>query len=271
MRRPDVRVCEDARRRRKSDWRPKAGLLGVALICVPGVLRLSAAEAPLIAVDVGHSAARPGAVSARGRPEFAFNQELAVVVDRTLRERGFRTQTIGVGGDVNDLAARTALAADAGSDFFLSIHHDSVQPQYLEAWMVNGREQRYSERFSGFSLFVSRKNPRPAESLLCAQEIGAALRAAGQSPSLHHAEPIRGENRPLADASNGVYFFDDLIVLKTARTPAVLVEAGIIVNPNDELRLRQPVLQRRIAGALADGLQRCLDGPARQGDTSKQR
>jgi N-acetylmuramoyl-L-alanine amidase len=246
-------------------------ILGIALVCATGAPRLFAAEAPLIAVDVGHSAARPGATSARGRPEFAFNRDLAIVVDRTLRDRGFRTRLIGVGGDINDLASRTELAADAGADVFLSIHHDSAQEQYLQAWVVDGREQRYSELFSGFSLFVSRKNPRPAESLICAQEIGTALRAAGQSPSLHHAEPIPGENRPLADASNGVYFFDDLVVLKTARMPAVLVEAGIIINPHDELRLRQPALQRRIAEALAEGLRRCLGWPARQRDTGSQR
>lgn len=257
--------------RRRSPPGLRAVILGGVLACALAAPGLSAAEPPLIAVDVGHSSARPGAVSARGRPEFTFNRDLAVAVDQALQDRGFRTRMIGVGGDVNELSARTASAADADADFFLSIHHDSVQEHYLEGWTVDGREQRRSNRFSGFSLFVSRKNPQPAESLVCARQIGEALRGAGQSPSLHHAEPIRGENRPLADAANGVYFFDDLIVLKTARTPAVLVEAGIIVNSDDERSLRQPALQHRIAGALADGLQRCLAWPTRQEDTGKQR
>ena len=82
--------------------------------------------------------------------------------------------------------------------------------------------------FPSYSLFVSRKNSQPEVSLACAQAIGEALRAEGQTPSLHHAEPIPGEGRPLADATNGVYFFDDLIVLKTARSPVVFVEAGIV-------------------------------------------
>lgn len=246
-------------------------MLGGMLFCAVAAPGPSAAEAPLIAVDVGHSSARAGAVSARGRSEFAFNRDLAVAVGQALQDRGFRARMIGVGGDVNELPARTASAADAGADFFLSIHHDSVQEQYLEGWTVEGRAQRRSNRFSGFSLFVSRKNPQPAESLVCARQIGEALRAAGQSPSLHHAEPIHGENRPLADAANGVYFFDDLIVLKTARTAAVLVEAGIIVNSDDERSLSEPALQHRIAGALADGLQRCLAWPTPQEDTRKQR
>lgn len=249
-------------RRDRRQWGCRAAFLSVLLAWVfGGGVAASAADAPLIAVDVGHSLARAGATSAKGRPEFSFNRELALVVGEVLRARGFRTRLIGDRGDADDLTARTAAAA--GADFFLSIHHDSVQPQYLEAWMVDGREQRRSDRFSGYSLFVSRKNAQPEASLVCAQAIGEALRADGQMPSLHHAEPIRGENRPLADATNGVYFFDDLIVLKTARSPAVLVEAGIILNPNDEEVLRQPQTQRRIAAALADGLQRCLNAPAR--------
>lgn len=250
----------ERRHRRRRRCRPAFLPLLLAGVFA-GSVAASAAEAPLIAVDVGHSLARSGATSASGRPEFAFNRELAMVVAEVLRERGFRTLLIGDRGDADDLTARTAGAG--GVDFFLSIHHDSVQPQYLETWMVEGREQRRSNRFSGYSLFVSRKNAHPETSLVCAQAIGEALRSQSQTPSLHHAEPIRGENRPLADATNGVYFFDDLIVLKTARSPAVLVEAGIILNSNDEAVLRELSTQRLIAAALADGLQRCLSAPAR--------
>lgn len=36
-------------------------------------------------------------------------------------------------------------------------------------------------------------------------------------PSLHHAEPIHGENRELLDTTLGIYRFDDLTVLKKTR------------------------------------------------------
>jgi N-acetylmuramoyl-L-alanine amidase len=220
----------------------------------------SATERPLIAIDVGHSRSRPGAVSARGEPEFAFNRGLALAVERVLRDHGFRTRLIGEQGDIEKLADRSAAAASAGAAFLLSLHHDSVQPQYLETWQVDGRQQRYSDRYSGFSLFVSRSNPDADDSLRCARAIGEQLRNRGYVPSLHHAEPIRGENRPLADASNGVYYFDDLVVLKTAAMPAVLVEAGIILNRRDELVLREASTRERISQAIAGGLARCLRG-----------
>ena len=64
--------------------------------------------------------------------------------------------------------------------------------------------------------------------------------AAGEKPSLYHAEPIAGENRLALDRRLGVHRFDGLAVLKTATMPAVLVEAGVIVNPDDEARWRGP-------------------------------
>ena len=97
-----------------------------------------------------------------------------------------------------------------------------MQQKYIDA----GRQRE----FAGFSIFVSQRNPRYEESLRCAKAIGEALVAAGEKPSLYHAEPIAGENRPLLDRRLGVHRFDGLAVLKTATMPAVLVEAGVIVN-----------------------------------------
>lgn len=209
-----------------------------------------------IAVDVGHSLARPGAVSARGTPEFEFNRELALTLRQALDQRGFRAQLIGERGDMDELPPRTQAAKGAG--FFLSIHHDSVQPHYLAEWETGAERRRYSDRFSGFSLFVSRHNPDLRTSLACASAIGHALREQGFSPTKHHAEPIPGENRPFADEVNGVHYFDELVVLKTAAMPAVLVEAGIIVNREDELLLQMPATRSNIAHAITRGLERCL-------------
>jgi N-acetylmuramoyl-L-alanine amidase len=249
-----------ARRRRLLVVGEPAAVAVVAFAFALAGTAAIAAAPPVIAIDVGHSLSRPGAISARGEPEFAFNRGLALVVERVLRQRGFRTRLIGEQGDVENLTDRSARAASTGATFLLSLHHDSVQPQYLESWPVNGHERRYSDRFSGFSLFVSRANPAPEQSLACARAIGGELRRSGFSLSRHHNEPIPGENRPFADAENGVYYFDDLVVLKTANMPAVLLEAGIIVNRDDEIALAEPKTRERISQAIADGLVRCLRG-----------
>ena len=198
-------------------------------------------------MDVGHYAAEPGVISASGRPEFEYNRDLALEVKAELERTGQRVRLIGERGDHAVLHARPRQAA--GADLFVSIHHDSVKERFLPQ----------AKSFSGFSLFVSRHNPQLEKSLACASALGAQLRAAGLSPSRYHADPILGENRPFADEENGVHFFDNLAVLRHAGMPAVLVEAGVIVNPEEELRMREPALRRRIAAALAAGVSRCID------------
>lgn len=216
----------------------------------------AAVRAATVAVDVGHFLEEPGATSARGRPEFEFNRELAVEIESAARGSGLKATLIGYDGFMSQLTRRTAAAA--GADFFLAVHHDSVQPYLIRTWEYDSVERRFNDDHAGFSLFVSRKNPAVKKSLACASAIGEALRAAGFVPSLYHADPIPGENKPFADKRNGVHYYDNLIVLKTARSPAVLLEAGVIVNRDEELRMRSAETQRLMGGAVARGLTRCL-------------
>jgi N-acetylmuramoyl-L-alanine amidase len=214
-----------------------------------------------VAIDVGHFIEEPGATSARGRPELDFNRELALEIESAARARGLKTLLVGYDGFMSQLTRRAAAAA--GADFLLSVHHDSVQPYLIQTWEYDSVERRFNDDHSGFSLFISRKNLAVKRSLACASAIGEALRAAGFSPSLYHADPIPGENKPFADRTNGVHYYDNLIVLKTARTPAVLLEAGVIVNREEELKMRSAETQKRVAGAVARGLERCLAGRRR--------
>ncbi|MFC5477780.1 N-acetylmuramoyl-L-alanine amidase family protein [Massilia suwonensis] len=210
-----------------------------------------------VAIDPGHTPRQPGAASARGIPEVRFNDELAAALVAELAKAGFPNVALTrePGEDIS-LLNRSAAANRRGARLFVSIHHDSVQPRYLSAWEVDGRRRFYSDVFSGYSLFFSRDNADPASSLAFARLLGTRLRTAGFVPTLHHAQQIQGEKRELVDAWRGIYRFDALVVLKSARMPALLVEAGIIVNRHDEPSLREPAQQRafahRIALAVAD-------------------
>ncbi len=216
------------------------------------------AAAARIAIDVGHYLEAPGAISARGRPEFEFNLELAREIETELSSRRHAVRLIGADGMMKELWRRPR-AAD-GMDLFISVHHDSVQERFLATWLHDGVERRYSDRFSGYSLFVSRENPALARSLRCASAIGAALRSAGFQPSLYHADPVLGENRAFADRDNGVHYFDGLAVLRHALLPALLFEAGVIVNRDEEMRMSAASVRRLIAAKVADGVEGCLDG-----------
>jgi len=218
----------------------------------------------VIALDPGHTRANPGATSARGVPEVQFNAQLAEVVLRALRRAGFEQAflTVEDQGPIT-LPERAARAGERHARLFLSLHHDAVQPQYMSDWVYEGRAQRYSDRFSGYSLFVSARNADEAGSLRMAQLLGAEFRRRALAPTLHHAEPIAGENRPLVDPALGIYRFDDLVVLKRASMPAVLIEAGLIVNRADELQLDSASFRQTLAEAItAAARQFCDEAPA---------
>lgn len=229
--------------------------LRLALLCI--ALIFPGMSHAWVALDVGHNLDNPGAISARGRTEFEFNRVLALAIAQALRTKGIEARLINANGDVRTLAARARAAR--GARLLVAVHHDSVQPQFLTTWFHEGVERlRSGDRFSGFSLFVSRRSAVPGAGMRCASTIGAGLRDAGFQPSLYHAEPVPGEFKPFTDKKNGVHYFDNLVVLKEATMPALLLEAGVILNRDEEERLLDPGHVLRMADAIARSIRSCL-------------
>ncbi len=211
------------------------------------LLSIQHASAAYIVVDTGHTPQRPGATAANGRVEYLYNLDMSNAVADDLAAGGNHVLRVSVDGKDIQLTERVTQAPDA--DLFVSIHHDSL----LQEWIDAGRRRE----FSGFSLFVSEKNPHYEQSLICAKKIGEQMLAIGEKPSLYHAAPVTGENRPLIDRHFGIHRYDDLVVLKTATVPAVLIEIGVIANPDEADRLTQIVIRQRIARAISTGIMNC--------------
>jgi N-acetylmuramoyl-L-alanine amidase len=173
---------------------------------------------------------------------------------------GFETEVLNEEGREISLAERAARLKAVRQGIIISLHHDSVQPQYLKRGTFDGKATAFSRQAEGFSLFVSRKSSGFEGSKDLAQRIGSALRKAGFVPSLHHAEPIKGEGRPIVDPFLGIFRFDGLSVLKSAQVPAVLFEAGVIVNPEEERRLESVEWQSRMSRAIVSGVEAYCHG-----------
>ncbi|MDD2885449.1 MAG: N-acetylmuramoyl-L-alanine amidase [Dechloromonas sp.] len=223
------------------------------------VLPLNSLAASVVAIDVGHGHRDGGAQSARGRPEFAFNLDFSRQLARQVIQRGIGVQPVNFDGQIASLRARPAAAK--GADVFVSIHHDSVSEAYLQPWQWQGQTLTHTTVKRGFGLFVSADNPDLESSLRCASTVGAMLRRAGFVPSEWHAR----KHLP-ADAANGVWYYDNLVVLYRTTLPAVLFEAGVIKHQDEEVDLRDPARQARMADAVATGLAACLqvkEKPAR--------
>jgi N-acetylmuramoyl-L-alanine amidase len=210
-----------------------------------------------VIVDVGHTEKAPGAISARGVREFVFNLNLAKRIEEQLLAAGFARSVLLIteGPSRQALAERVKRAKALAGDLFLSIHHDSVPDRFLEKWEVDGEERRFSDRFSGHSIFISHDSSEYAGSLLFARLLGGQLQARGLKYTPHYTDPIMGgRQRRLVDVLTGVYRYDQLIVLRSTEMPAVLLEAGSIINREEELRMGSAEHQALTSAAVADAV-----------------
>jgi len=211
-----------------------------------------------VVLDVGHTVENQGATSARGVKEYAFNLRLATEMEKALIDAGFRQTHLFVtpGRTRAQLFKRVERANALGADLFLSVHHNDVQERYKEKWEHEGASRPYSDRFAGHSLFVSRKNARLADSLAFGHLLGIELKKQGLVYTRHHLENVPGEHRELLDPEGGVYRYDNLVVLMYTRVPALLMEAGIIINRAEELLLQTPGHRDRIVQATLAAVDR---------------
>jgi N-acetylmuramoyl-L-alanine amidase len=206
-----------------------------------------------VLIDVGHTATSPGADSARGVPEYEFNLKLADVIAQSLRDAGFdnTVRLVTSGSRLSSLFQRAASANNLHGDLFISIHYDSVSDNLKETWQFEGKKLSYSDRFSGYAIFVSNYNEDHAASLAFGHSLGQELQKHGLHYTPHYTLPLMGRYRhELIDAEAGVYRYDHLIVLHTAHMPALLLEAGSIINRQEELELATPERRLMVAEAV---------------------
>lgn len=206
-----------------------------------------------VLIDVGHTATSPGADSARGVPEYEFNLKLADVIAQSLHDAGF-DETIRLltsGAKLPSLFERAARANYMHADLFIAVHHDSVPNNLKEAWQYQGKKNHYSDRFSGYAIFVSNDNSDRAGSRTFGHSLGQELQKRGLHYTPHYTFALMGRYRyELVDADAGVYRYDQLVVLRSTRMPAVLLEAGSIVNRQEELELATPERRLMVAEAV---------------------
>jgi N-acetylmuramoyl-L-alanine amidase len=217
-----------------------------AATCAPSAFR--------VVVDVGHTLEVPGAMSARNVPEYAFNLQLAREVKQALVDAGFEQTDllITAAAPWRGLVERAARANALHANLFISIHHDSVPDKLKHIWEYAGQKNEYNDDYPGYALFISNDNADPAGSLFFGSLLGHELQARGLKYTPHYTDPVMGHRRRiLVDAEAGVYRYDQLIVLRQTRMPALLVEAGSIVNRDEELELAKPERRALTSAAIA--------------------
>jgi N-acetylmuramoyl-L-alanine amidase len=213
-----------------------------------------------VVIDVGHTPTDTGQFSARGVAEFEFNTRLAQQVTDEFKSAGFRsarmivTEKNGHAG----LELRAQRANDMDADIFLSIHHNGVKDTTLIPWQYQGEEHYYLDKFKGYAILISRRNSRYDESLGLARILADRLIGTGLEFTTHHDEQTNttmyGRVGPMVDRARGIYAFDNIVVLHETDMPALILEAGMIVNRNEEVILSSPVRRATIARAVVDAV-----------------
>jgi len=193
-----------------------------------------------VVVDVGHTANVPGAMSARGIPEYAFNLQLAREIKQALVDAGFEQTVLLITATAprRGLVERAARANSLRANLFIAIHHDSVPDNLKHSWDYDGQKNEFNDDYPGYAIFISNDNADPVGSLQFASLLGRELERRSLHYTPHYTYALMGHRRRiLVDSKAGVYRYDELIVLRQTTMPAVLLEAGSIVNRQEELEL----------------------------------
>ena len=222
-----------------------------------GYLPFFALAAPILVLDSGHTPQQGGALSIQGIYEVVYNDRFVAELKPALEQAGWHVLLTRTPSQNISLAQRVDFANQHRANLFLSIHHDSAQAHYLEAITVQGKPAFQTRQpIRGYSLFVSQLNPQFTESQRVAQSLGKQLYQLKRPPTLHHAEAIEGENRPLLHKIYGVYRHDQLAVLRQTTMPAVLLEIGVIVDKQDEAYVSQAANRQAMIQAIVRALQK---------------
>ena len=216
----------------------------------------------VVAIDPGHGGQDPGAVGPTGKREkditLAVARELARQVNATPGLRAFLTRDTDV---FIPLPMRAQKARAAKADIFISIHADAAENRNARGssvyvlstkgassqrarWLAD--KENAADLIGGVSL--QRTEGTLANVLLDLAQSGymkASEDAAGHV--LGGLKDIGNNHKPNIERAN-------FAVLRTSDMPAMLVETAFISNPDEERRLLDPAYQRKIAGAVLDGV-----------------
>lgn len=216
----------------------------------------------IVAVDPGHGGVDPGAIGPDGLEEknvtLAIGRMLAQRIDA---QRGMRAVMTRDKDVFIPLRERREIARRAHADLFVSIHADDVSQHYIdgasvyilslrgassEAARLLAARENAADLKGGIKL--SDKSSTLASVLLNlsqAATISESMTAARQVlASLDRSLPVR---KPQVQQAA-------FVVLKSPDIPSMLIETDYISDPREDLKLRNPAYQRKIADAIFQGI-----------------
>jgi N-acetylmuramoyl-L-alanine amidase len=167
-----------------------------------------------------------------------------VVMTRTRPER----LTEAGSGAREELHERVVIAEEAECDHFVSIHHNAIGSAQAANTNNTGvfyyDTSHYDDEYNADAPYA-RRHP---DDLLNQERIDLALSI--QEALMRHLDLPTGNH----GASSPGVPHGDFHVLRETHLPAVLVEASFMTNPEEDLRLNDPVRAKQEATAIFEGI-----------------
>ena len=217
-----------------------------------------------IAIDPGHGGEDPGAIGRRGTLE----KHVTLAISRKLKERidnepNMRAVLTRDGDFFIPLHMRVAKARRVRADLFVSIHADAfVRPSAngssvfalsergatsaAASWLA--KRENDADLIGGVNLGI--QDPYLKQTLLDLSQ------TASINDSLKLGKAVLQEMGGINRLHKNYVEQAGFAVLKAPDIPSILIETAFISNPDEELKLRNPAYQNKMADAIFTGIKR---------------
>lgn len=203
-----------------------------AALLLTGLLATTSASARINAVYVDKGLLGPRIPEAGQLAEPFLEHKLAAYVTKALQARRIRVIE----------SANDPSPAPFGRDtLYVSISYSRIP---------EGTDK--PNRYRGYALYVSQKDPVFDKSLACSWQVAHALSTAGEKPWT-----ARVGAAPMLLDPAGVRGYDALTAPSFVKGPSVFLEAGVMVSEDEVARLQDPATLQKMASAIADGIDSC--------------
>ena len=216
----------------------------------------------VVAIDAGHGGQDPGAIGPTGKREkdvtLAMARELARQINATLGLKAFLVRDSDV---FIPLPMRAQRARAAKADIFVSLHADAAENRSARGSSVyvlstkgaSSQRARWLADKENAADLVGGVRLQQTENVLAGVLLDLAqsghMRASEDAANhvLGGLKRVGNNHKPNIERAN-------FAVLRTSDMPAMLVETAFISNAEEEKRLVDPAYQRKVAGAVVDGI-----------------
>ncbi len=216
----------------------------------------------VVAIDAGHGGDDSGAVGLLGTREKDVALNIAKELANALnRQKGLRAVLVRERDYSVALEHRRSVAKDQHADLFISIHTNSAPRRSAQGISVYTLSKRGATTQAA-RLLAERENqsdevggePGVHKDHTLSKVLMDLSQTSTLEASQHVARSVLDELRKVGKIHGQGLESAGFVVLKSHEIPSILIETGFISNPVEELKLRSPEYQKKMALSITRGV-----------------